>query len=356
MSLIKETNQQYYAGSQIILVESEIIGVAMNPEHIGPYTFDEELKIHSVDSVNPNDAYHFLNNFVWEYSVDGFDPYIILEPSTGEYHIKDNKFILTGGVWAAGYYRVRLKDSNLGSYTGIKLKDIVNNFIVGYVGAGKLIPSVRTADVLFHAKRGLQEFSYDTLKSIKQQELSIPNSLSIALPQDYVNYVKLSTVDDSGVKHIIYPTRRTSNPTESPIQDTDGSPIQDFVGENIEAQPVAETRYQSSSKAGTNVFTINERLGKISFSSDLVGEIVILEYVTDGLANDAEMRVPKMAEDAMYAHIAYSILASRSNVPEYIVRRFKQDRGAKLRNAKIRLSNTKIEEIARVIRARINTF
>ena len=36
--------------------------------------------------------------------------------------------------------------------------------MVGYVGAGKLIPSVKTTDVMFFAKRGLQEFSYDTLK------------------------------------------------------------------------------------------------------------------------------------------------------------------------------------------------
>ena len=39
--------------------------------------------------------------------------------------------------------------------------------MVGYVGAGKLIPSVKTTDVMFFAKRGLQEFSYDTLKSIR---------------------------------------------------------------------------------------------------------------------------------------------------------------------------------------------
>jgi hypothetical protein len=347
MSLIKETSQQYYAGSQVIKVESA------DPTTIGPYTFDEELKIYSIDSVDSQDTYYSLNNFILEYSLDGYDPYTVVGAATKKYYIDKNTIVISSGSWAAGHYRVRLKDSNLGSYTGIKLKDVVNNFIVGYVGAGKLIPSVRTSDVLFHAKRGLQEFSYDTLKSIKQQELSIPNSLSVALPQDYVNYVKISTVDDLGVKHIIYPTRKTSNPTESPIQEDNGLPMQDFVGENIEGTSVAETRLFEATRAPVlNVFTINERLGKISFSSDLVDEIIILEYITDGLGADADMRVPKMAEDALYAHIAYSILASRSNVPEYIVRRFKQDRGAKLRNAKIRLSNTKIEEIARVMRTR----
>jgi hypothetical protein len=50
---------------------------------------------------------------------------------------------------------------------------------------------------MFHAKRGLQEFSYDTLKSIKSQELTIPASLSVIIPQDYVNYVEMSWIDDA---------------------------------------------------------------------------------------------------------------------------------------------------------------
>ena len=38
----------------------------------------------------------------------------------------------------------------------------------------------------------MQEFSYDTLKSIKSSELTIPDGLTLVLPQDYVNYVKMS--------------------------------------------------------------------------------------------------------------------------------------------------------------------
>jgi len=85
---------------------------------------------------------------------------------------------------------------------------------------------------MFHAKRGLQEFSYDTLRSIKSQELTIPPSLSLTIPQDYVNYVKLSWVDKAGVKHVIYPTTLTSNPTELPIQDNSGEITQNKFGGN----------------------------------------------------------------------------------------------------------------------------
>ena len=270
--------------------------------------------------------------------------------------------------------------NNYGSYIYISLDDIINNFIVAYIGAGKLIPSAKRTDVMFHAKRGLQEFSYDTLKVIKSQELTIPPSLSLAIPQDYVNYVKLSWIDNAGAKHIIYPTRVTSNPTELPIQDNTGEPTQDQAGANLlSQQSLTEEKWKNRSlttdfqpddyRDSTNegligqryglqpeeaqvngMFTINERTGTFSFSSDLAGKLIILEYISDSLAYDADMKLPKMAEQAMYMHIAYSILSGRANVQEYIVNRFKRDRSSALRNAKIRLSNIKIEEIAQVFR------
>ena len=92
--------------------------------------------------------------------------------------------------------------------------------MVGYVGDGKLVNKVKKSDVLFFAKRGLQEFSYDTLKSIKSQELTIPPNLSVPIPQDYVNYVNMSWVDQAGIKHIIYPTTLTSNPYQPPLPNT----------------------------------------------------------------------------------------------------------------------------------------
>ena len=99
-------------------------------------------------------------------------------------------------------------------------------------------------------------------------------------------------------------------------------------------------------------FGINHREGKFSFSNDLVGKLIVLEYISDGLAYDLDTKVPKMAEEALYAHISHAVLASRINQPEYIVRRLKQERSAKLRNAKIRLSNIKLDEIVQTMRGK----
>ena len=357
MGLINETNAQYYSGQQVFSVSTGVPGS----------TF--ECTFNTVLEDSPIANYTISNNGV---------------PLTvGTYSVSNNSITITASL-LSGNIIVQLKqaaiDDNYGSYEYIKLDDIINNFIVAYIGAGKLIPSAKRTDIMFHAKRGLQEFSYDTLKSIKSQELTIPPSLSIVIPQDYVNYVKCSWVDNAGAKHIIYPTRVTSNPTELPIQDNTGQPTQDQAGANLLSnQSLTEERWENRSlttdlqpddyripkrdfllgqryglqpeEAQVNgMFTINERTGTFSFSSDLAGKLIILEYISDNLAYDADMKVPKMAEEAMYMHIAYSILAGRSGIPEYIVNRFKRDRSSALRNAKIRLSNIKIEEISQVFR------
>ena len=97
---------------------------------------------------------------------------------------------------------------------------------------------------------------------------------------------------------------------------------------------------------------MNEREGKMAFSSNLNGKLIVLEYISDGLAYDLDTRVPKMAEEAMYAYLSYSVLSTRINQPEYVIQRLKKEKTAKLRNAKIRLSNIKLEEIVQVMRGK----
>mgnify|MGYP003655391139 CR=1 FL=1 len=280
--------------------------------------------------------------------------------------------------------------SNLGHYQFTSLDDIINNFMTIYVGEGKVISKVKRTDVAFHAQRALQELSFDTFKSCKSQEIEIPPSLTMMLPQDYVNYVKLTWTDDSGIEHIIYPASKTSNPFAIK-QDTDGSysfdtdddgtddttslieqdstnKISDTWSNYKAATPsenqssyddnyyLDETRSrygidpQHSQVNGS--FFIDCNTGKIHFSSNINGKTVILKYISDSLGTDAEMKVHKFAEEAMYKWVIVAILSSRSESQEYIIRRFKKEKFAETRKAKLRLSNIKLEEITQVLRGK----
>jgi hypothetical protein len=389
--LITETNRQYYEGAQGFLADGTNNTYTTN--------FNTNLVFGSWD---PSNANYALNNFKIFTSPTGFpgtfQEYIL------EYTIQNNTITTDDILPVNTYIVVQLKtldggnygdkdaygntvEENYGSYSYISLNDVINNFMVAYVGTGKLIGTVKRTDVIFHAKRSMQEFSYDVLKCIKSQELNIPHSLSVAMPQDYVNYVKISWIDHYGVKHPIYPVNNlTTNPYENPIQDSRGVPIQDNFNNNIEGTSITEERWDKNNRGdsvninditdnwydGSNwlqdffygrrygldpqyankngYFSINDRENKISFSSNLVDKLIVLEYVSDGLAYDLDSRVPKLAEEAMYSYILHAIIANRSNSPEYLVNRLKQEKFAKIRNAKIRLSNIKLEEITQIFR------
>jgi hypothetical protein len=403
MSLITETNQQYYQGAQGFRGDNAKLDFKT--------TFDTDLVLGSFD---PNNINYALNNFKLYTSSTGlpgsYSEYITtftvvdnavtfpVAPATGLYIVVQLKKLdggLYGSTEAEKAYGQIVED-NYGSYSYITLNDAIDNFMVGYVGDGKLIQTAKKSDVLFFAKRGLQEFSYDTLKSIKSAELTIPASLTLALPQDYVNYVRASWIDQLGVKHIIYPTNNlTISPYYTQIQDEKGVPTQDNFGSDIEGTSITQERWHTgdardfliddSGLGGINEFSfnfnqngefigfrdfgrlyglepqlaningyfnLNEREGKMSFSSHLVDRLIVLEYISDGLAYDSDTRIPKMAEEALYAHILHAIISTRANQPEYIVQRLKKERYAKLRNAKIRLSNIKLDEISQVMRGK----
>jgi hypothetical protein len=394
MSLLTENNRQYYEGAQGFRGDGTTTKFTT--------TFDTDLKWYAAERTNES---YGKNNFklytsangipgswsevVADYTVSGNTIEFTTAPADNLYIVVQLKK-LDGGEYGNNTTEKAfgsIVEDNYGSYAYTELNDVINNFLVAYVGAGKLIPSVKRSDIIFHAKRAMQEFSYDTLKSVNSQELTVPHNLSVVLPQDYVNYVNFYWVDDQGVQHVIMPTNNlTSSPYSMPLQDDQGVPTQDNFDNNITGTSIIEDRWNNNylkesviddtiagweyyygwpefgygqlfgldtQYANSNgYFTINDREGKISFSANLVDKIVIFEYISDGLSTNLKTRVPKLAEEAMYAYISHAVIASRINQPEYIVQRLKREASAKLRNAKIRLSNLKINEIIQVMRGK----
>lgn len=398
MGLLKENNRQYYEGAQ------GFRGNGSNKSFTT--TFNTDLVFGSASNTNVN---YSLNNFKI-YTSTNAQPSNWSEVTSG-YTVSGNTITFDTAPANLLYIVVQLKkldggnyastpqekaygntvEKNYGSYSYISLDDVVNNFLVAYVGDGKLIPSVKRTDVVFHVKRGLQEFSYDTLKSVNKLEVTVPHNLSIPIPQDYVNYVNLYWIDNSGVKHVIMPgDMLTTKPTDVFLDDNKGMPIQDEHDNNIDTTSITDDRWKNNFFKNANnqdllndtilgweyyygypefgygqlfgldpqfanangYFNIDERYNKFSFSANLVDRIVVLEYISDGLATNEDTKIPKMAEEAIYAHVSHAILASRINQNEYVIQRLKKERSAKLRNAKIRLSNIKLNEIVQVMRGK----
>jgi len=395
MGLITRTQEAYYSQSQTFTGNGVITGssgefvltVANFPTLP---TLQSQIKVF-IDGreINKN-AYTYNGTTVGDTTPSSPADYRIIFLNTAAYI--DSNVQETSGAPKNGL-KIKVQEAanieQFGGYRYVSLKELVNNYIIAYVGDNKLIENIKRSDVLFHAKRGIAEFSYDIGRVEKIQEIEIGPSLSMAMPQDYINYVRVSWVDTGGVEHIIYPATYTSRPSQSILQADDYSYIFNNDGSVLTGTPATNSRFDSldvnqlsgnvssddyfynqsymtghiqslGARFGVDpqhaqsngVFMIDEANGKISFSSDINGKIITLKYISDGLGTDNEMKIHKLAEEAMYNYISLAILSSRINIPEYIINRLRKSRRASMRNAKLRLSNLKSGEITQIMRGK----
>tara|TARA_R100000935_G_scaffold22957_1_gene42213 strand:+ start:407 stop:1330 length:924 start_codon:yes stop_codon:yes gene_type:complete len=271
-------------------------------------------------------------------------------------------------------------DANWGSYQYVSLADIVNNFMLMYQGNHELINNIERYQILFHAKRGIQELNYDAMKEIKILQLDITQQLRFVLPQDYVNWVRISQFKGG----MLYPLSENiqTNWASAYLQDNNSNVLFDENGNILRPQdseldlatirggarsiylnsnseyngsegflsdgnwyfdyPVGARFGLNTETANSNpTFTIDKQSGVINFSNISNAASVVLEYVSDGMEAgvDANIQLNKLFEEYIYAYIRYSILNGRLGVQEYVVNRSRKDKSSLLRNAKIRLSN-----------------
>ena len=176
----------------------------------------------------------------------------------------------------------------------ISLNDIINNFIISYTGPGKLIPDLKRTEVIFHARRCLQEFAYETLKSQFNVEVAtLPAQYT--LPNDFVAIISIVV---------------------------DGVTFE----ESAVSPPANDTYY------------INYNANTIYFNAGDVGNSdFVLTYLSNALTTDESAAIPKLAEEALYSCIVYAILANRENTSPATLQRLLIEKIDKLEKSKSRL-------------------
>lgn len=272
------------------------------------------------------------------------------------------------------------RDKNWGSYQYVSLYDIVNNFLLNYTGNHSLVNNEERFKILFHAKRGIQELNYDAFKEIKALELEVDDQLRFILPSDFVNWVRIS-VNRNGLLHPLTENAQAVT-SKAYLQDSDydilfdedgnalspefseldikrilgqaptiylksGNQYNGHLGYNCDGnwyfgyRMGARFGLQTGTANANPTFAIDKKRGVINFSSIMAGEVVVVEYISDGMegGDDSLVSVNKLFEEYIYAYINYCILDSKLGVQEYIVNRARKRKTALLRNAKIRISN-----------------
>ena len=455
-----------------------------------------------------------------------------------------------GNFTKSQYYNI---SRNHGSYQYQTLDELVNTFMVIYVGENKIIPKADRNDVYFFGRRALQEMNYDVLRSKKTWEFELDNRMYIPMPHDFVGYTNVFRVDSKGIKLPLYPTKDTQNPfrpkpkladneseaqtkerldkiggeypnyiddwwetahevqgkevkprcgnvdviidfdksrpptrpcsfngsfefevtgtdnwevigvqdtttglwyqngqlgsliggyklyvldkntdcvhvsaqyigggfgaacpdptidpgsTITPPQmepittgggavytgvvadntddeaglhftghnlDSNGDPVLDYTSSTLSAFASAQsnTDQDYDNKDETYQRAYGQRYGldpvrsqnngsyyfdyangRLYFGPSLIGETLVLDYITDGLADGGDALIHKFAEEAWYKHVAYGIVSTGSNYNPATIQMLKKERFAETRKAKLRLSNLKLQEIEQVMRGK----
>jgi len=264
-------------------------------------------------------------------------------------------------------------DANWGSYQYVSLNDILNNFTLMYVGSDKILSNVRRHEIMFHTKMAIKQLNYDAMRDIKTIEVAVSDNLKLILPHDYVDYIRIS-ININGILHPLVENRR-ANSAAGYLQDNNYNILFDANGDvligtsNLDLTRVNQTVYNGpgiyNGYLGWNVdgtwyfgyeigarfgletteansmptFRINN--GVIDFSSAVKDQLIVLEYISDGMENgaDADITIHKFAEEYVYRYVKFALLNAKTGIPDYERKGAKREKEAELRNAKIRLSN-----------------
>ena len=186
----------------------------------------------------------------------------------------------------------------------ISVNDIVNNFIISYTGPGKIIPDSKRTEIIFHARRCLQEFAYETIKSqFIEGPTPVTADVAIPLPTSFVAVIGATMVINGAAAITLTEVDTLANPLGA------GNFFIDYVAKTIV--------YGNSSGVLPNGAT--------------------LTYLSNALTTDESAAIPKLAEEAMYVCMVYAILSNREKTDLNTLQRLLIEKTDKLERAKSRL-------------------
>lgn len=260
-----------------------------------------------------------------------------------------------------------------GSYVYVTLEEMVLNFIANYCGDGYLLVNPSRSKIIYQFKQGIKKFSMNALREVKAVELELGDTLDIILPPDYVNYARISYVNpDSGDLMVL--SENTKAPmTTAYLQDhkaeilfddngfvLEGTTFFSELNDKVKQKTIlgscsSDTDFRLDTTQNANgTFHIDTRAGKIHFSSDNAIRVIMLEYISDGLeySNESDIKVSKMAEEALYNFVNYELVRNIFGVPMYEKIAAKKSWESAYKNAKIALMNIKISDVMLCLNAK----
>jgi hypothetical protein len=275
------------------------------------------------------------------------------------------------------------------SMNKVKLSQIINDFIITSDG-DDYANNVSDSAIRNLALRGIREIGFDLGKKIKSIKRTIDTTNdTVALPDDFVDLLKLGIVGADGVihvlnqnKHINY-SRQIQQDTAADLTISDTVAVADSQAGplNIEANEILNREASKNSTTGSTAsgdqdfylfqnylhqgglgglygvggghavgqYRLNLDQDRIELKMSGSGSEVVLEYIADE-ARSTDPEVHVYAEEALRCYIYYKVVERKSSVPANEKARARVEYYNERRKANSRLSNFTKEEALSTIR------
>lgn len=274
-----------------------------------------------------------------------------------------------------GYY----EGGEYGGYQNLTLVELVNDYMANR-DPDDYDFGVPRHKVIYNARRAIRELYFDAMRDIRAIELDVSETLSIPIPYDYIDYVRISWVDVNGN---IYPMAQNNSLSiaKQYLQDADfnllfdaqgyvllGTPTtqaySDDGGNGVKEYNLCNTRngfapnLDRSKVYENGSYRIDKDAGLIRFSSEVYTKSVLIEYVSDGLYvdpdkgfNESDISIHKHAEAAVESYIYYKNIWKRRNVPRYAQLAARKEWYNEKRKAKRRSAQFTARELRQALRS-----
>ena len=276
------------------------------------------------------------------------------------------------------------------SMNKVKLSQIIKDFIITSDG-DDYANNVSDSAIRNLALRGIREIGFDLGKKIKSIKRTINTTNdTVALPDDFVDLLKVGVVGADGVIHVLNQNKHI-NYSRQIQQDTDESTsvVSDTtdVGDsqagplNIESNEILDREASKNSTTGSTAsgdqdfylfqnylhqgglgglygvggghavgqYRLNLDQDRIELKMSGSGSEVVLEYIADE-ARSTDPEVHVYAEEALRCYIYYKVVERKSSVPANEKSRARAEYYNERRKANSRLSNFTKEEALSTIR------
>jgi len=264
----------------------------------------------------------------------------------------------------------------------ITLRQVIDDYILTLDG-DDYVSTASDVAIRNFALRGIREFGFDVTSNVKSIKRTVESNNTVTLPDDYVDLIKIGTVDDDGLVYVLgqnknlnysrkYTTAQNTADSEAGPLDIDENIIIDrqdsktpttgttgevdvvngfdsYIFRNYIYENSLGRLYGFGGGQMEGDYRINLDQNRIELEVNSGVSEVVLEYVADE-ARSTNPVIHVYAEEALRSYIYYKLCERKSNVPANEKARARAEYYNERRKAKARLSNFTKEEAFRTIR------